>query len=94
MTSVRENIKKKEEEYEEVSSQLEKKEKVESDLQKDVDSLKTEVKRLTEVEETLLGRIASRERKISHLEDKMAEVQDSRSKRVDSVSSSIIRTSE
>ena len=74
----------------ELSNQLQEQIKAENGLRVEFESLQTEVTRLTETEDVLQGKVANRERKISHLEDKMADLQDSRSKKVRGVSLSLI----
>ena len=72
----------KEAEFGELSTTLEKKTEEEVEVQHEVSALKSELTQLKEVEDVLQGRVASRERKLSHLEEKLVEIQELRSKNV------------
>ena len=90
MAAVKETVELREAECSEVSSQLEKKSEAESLLQLEVETLKTELARLREAEEVLQGRVVSCERRVSHLEEKVADLQEGRGKRTDSVSGVVL----
>ena len=89
LASTRESMERRESEYEEVSSQLALKSETEERLQRELESLKTDLARLREAEEMLQRSVTSKERKVGHLEERLAELQDARNKRSDSVSLSI-----
>lgn len=70
--------------FNDISSQLQKKEETESELNAELVGLRDNLSRLTELERVLEGKLSSRERRISHLEDKIADMQhEYRSKKVD-----------
>lgn len=86
LAASKESTEKKEAECQQVSSRLEEQVKAETELQQEIDTLKAELTRLREAEDILQSKVASRDRKLNHLEDKITELQESRSKRSDSVS--------
>ena len=86
LVSARENMERRDSEYEEVSSQLARKSETEEKLQQELENLQGDLARLREAEEMLQRSVASKERKVSHLEERLADMQDSRNKRSDSVS--------
>lgn len=71
---------------EDLKEQLQKGAQQEAELQAETERLKSEVARLEVVEETLQSKLIGRDRKISHLEDKMADMQEARVRRLDAVS--------
>ena len=71
---------------EDLKEQLQKGAEQEVELQTETERLKSEVARLGVVEETLQSKLSWRDRKISHLEDKMADMQEARVRRLDAVS--------
>lgn len=92
LATSKETIDSKDLEREEVSCQLEKKVEAATLLQLEVEALAAEVTRLKDVEDALQGKVANRERKLSHLEDKMADLQEIRGKRLDIVSQNTLCT--
>lgn len=86
LAASKESTEKKEAECQQVSSRLEEQVKAETELQQEIDTLKAELTRLREAEDILQSKVASRDRKLNHLEEKITELQESRSKRSDSVS--------
>ncbi len=74
-----------------ISNQLREKEQAEADLQDTLESLRTDITRLKDAEEVLQAKLASRDKKIGHLEDKMADLHETRNnKRSDSVSFGVL----
>lgn len=68
-----------------VGQQLEQEQKTRAEL----DSLRAELGKLTSSEETLQSKLATRERKIGHLEDKLADALESKSRRSEQVRSEV-----
>lgn len=70
---------------EELKDQLEKGVEQEAELQEELASLKTEVTKLGSAEDTLQSKLSGRDRRIAHLEEKMADMQEARVRRLDAV---------
>lgn len=68
-----------------VGQQLEQEQKTRAEL----DSLRAELGKLTSSEETLQSKLATRERKIGHLEDRLADALESKSRRSEQVRSEV-----
>ena len=72
---------------ESAQAQIEEKERSELELKVEIDALKEELDRLRSLEETLLSRVAGKDKKITHLEEKIGDLKEVRTKRADVVSS-------
>jgi len=70
---------------EELKDQLEKGVEQEAELQEELASLRTEVTKLGSAEDTLQSKLSGRDRRIAHLEEKMADMQEARVRRLDAV---------
>jgi len=70
---------------EELKDQLEKGVEQEAELQEELASLRTEVTKLGSSEDTLQSKLSGRDRRIAHLEEKMADMQEARVRRLDAV---------
>ena len=73
-------------EVEEIRDQMEERVGLEGELRMELESLRAEVSRLGGAEEALQSKLSSRDRKISHLEEKVTDLQESRIRRMDTVS--------
>ena len=75
---------------EELKDQLEKGMGQEVELQEELVGLRTEITRLGSSEDTLQSKLSGRDRRISHLEEKMADMQEARVRRLDAVGGTVL----
>ena len=71
---------------ESAQAQIEDKERSELELKVELDVLKEELERLRCSEDTLQTRVAGKDKRIAHLEEKVSELKEGRAKRSDAVS--------
>ena len=67
-------------ELDKISSELQQKKEFQLELTAVLDGLKEDISRYVELEGLLQGKLSSRERRITYLEDKMADIQDDKSR--------------
>ena len=86
LLSYRGNIEEQQQIVESAQAQIEEKERDELELRVELDVVKAEVERLRCSEETLQTRVAGKDKKIAHLEDKVVDLKESRQRRSEIVS--------
>ena len=71
---------------ESAQAQIEEKEREELELRVELDIVKQELERLRCSEDTLLTRVAGKDKKIAHLEDKIVDLKENRQRKSEIVS--------
>ena len=70
---------------EETNLRLEEHKNIELELTVEVDALKADLAKVGLTEDALQSKLVSKERKIGHLEEKVADLQDSRTRKIEAV---------